>query len=44
MKLLFVNIAYPYECYEQLWNDSSGLLQSAPNVFEWAIIEGFAGC
>ena len=40
MKLLFVNIAYPYECYEQLWNDSSGLLQSAPNVFEWAIIEG----
>ncbi len=46
MKLLFVNIAYPSECYEQFKKDTKGRLSNAVNTFQWAIIDGLeqSGC
>ena len=46
MKLLFVNIAYPVECYEQFKKDTNGQLSNAVNTFQWAIIDGLeqSGC
>lgn len=40
MRLLFVNIAYPKECYDDFYTDAKGLLSVPMNVYQWAIIEG----
>lgn len=46
MKLLFVNIAYPVECYTQFKEDTKGRMANAVNTFQWAIIDGLeqSGC
>lgn len=40
MKLLFINCAYPQECYERLHKESNGMLSAPINVFQWAVIDG----
>ena len=40
MKLLFVNIAYPKEIYQQLRDDAQGILQASCDVLQWAVIDG----
>ena len=40
MKLLFINIAYPKEIYQQLKEDAQGILQVSCDVFQWAVIDG----
>lgn len=40
MKLLFINIAYPKEIYQQLRDDAKGILQVSCDVFQWAVIDG----
>lgn len=40
MKLLFVNSAYPKECYSQLNRDAQSFLQVPSDVFQWAVIDG----
>lgn len=41
MKILFITGAYPIECIDELANQSKVPLQNAPNVFQWALIDGF---
>lgn len=40
MKLLFINSAYPKECYTQMKENAHGLLQIPSDVFQWAVIDG----
>lgn len=40
MKLLFINCAYPQECYNVLKENSNGMLNAAVNVFQWSVIDG----
>lgn len=40
MKILFLNSAYPKECYSQLKDEAQGRLQEPSNVFQWAVIDG----
>lgn len=40
MKFLFLNMAYPQECYEKIMHDARGALQVPSNVFQWAVING----
>ena len=40
MKLLFINSAYPVDCYDQIQKDAQGLLQVPSDVFQWAVIDG----
>jgi glycosyltransferase involved in cell wall biosynthesis len=40
MKILFINIAYPKEIYQQLKEDAKGILQVPCDVFQWAVIDG----
>lgn len=44
MKLLFVNSAYPKECYSQLNRDAQCFLQVPSDVFQWAFIDGLERC
>lgn len=44
MKLLFINCAYPQECYERLYRESKGMLSAPINVFQWAVIDGLEQC
>ena len=44
MKLLFVNSAYPQEIDNRLRKHSKVGLQSAANVFQWAVIDGLERC
>lgn len=37
---MFINSAYPPECYEQMQVDSGGVMQIPSNVFQWSIIDG----
>lgn len=40
MKILFISGVYPYEYIDELRLLSRGNIQNAPNVFQWAMIEG----
>lgn len=40
MKILFINIAYPKDNYQQLKEDAKGILQEPCDVFQWAVIDG----
>ena len=40
MKILFITGLYPNELYEDLRDRAYGVLQNAPNVFQWSIVEG----
>jgi len=40
MKLLFVSTLYPMESIDQLRGLASGCIQNAPNVFQWAVVDG----
>ena len=40
MKLLFINCAYPQECYNLLKQEANGILNAPVNVFQWAVIDG----
>lgn len=41
MKTLFITGIYPTECLSELQSTSKIALQNAPNVFQWAVIDGF---
>lgn len=41
MKTLFITGIYPTECLSELQTTSKIALQNAPNVFQWAVIDGF---
>lgn len=40
MRLLFVTGLYPHEYIDDFIELSNGYIQNAPNVFQWAVIEG----
>lgn len=40
MKLLFITGLYPHEHMEIIRTQSYGCIQNAPNVFQWAVVEG----
>ena len=40
MKLLFINSAYPKECYNQINLDSGKRIQVQSDIFQWAVIDG----
>lgn len=44
MKLLLINSAYPKEIESVLSSKSRGGLQNAPNVFQWAVVDGLERC
>ncbi len=40
MKILFITGVYPVEYIEELTEAAYGKIQNAPNVFQWAVVEG----
>lgn len=40
MKILFISGIYPKEIKELLFRLSKGVLQTAPNTFQWAVVNG----